>query len=745
MESKKTISASTSRPSGLSLERLTSYIRKTYSDRRSIAATAITFLLGLTPMTAGFDPFGVAFFFSSLLPTVPMAVGLFFSAAACGVTAPLPMICATLGALIKDHLSKKGKLNVATRILLSSFAGLIGGLFRMPFVADEIGEPIRTILLSLTVPLFCVIFLGLEQKNEVFGTAHEIVARMGIVFCLSRLASVVKLGRFSFGLIFSFALILYLTYLYTLYARVRPSPHVCISGCVIGFVCGLGLGDAASVSMLGIFGLVAGFLFPLHELTALICAPIGAMLFSIAANGAISGLLVFIHVTFAIGGYVVLRRIPRGEWVTHLFVREKAPKEKNRDEKLTLVEESFSSISKALSELQTIGSTEKTERFCPPLCCAGCNGCFSYGIDEYELQSRMRGFVKDNAEIPSHLLEKCPQSGLVLSSLELMQDRDTSVLNDTANRYEEFSRILSSMREANERESAVDTELSLRLSEALTKKGLYFSHSRVYGSRLLTAEVYDVDLKVMECSSNSLKATVSGVLERQVSDPFFQTHDDCVTMRFETVPACRVEHSMMTSAKQGEVTDGDTAAVFESGDGMIYGLINDGMGSGEAAAISSRMGAILIEKLVLLGSDKDEVLRLLNKLMLQKDDEVFTTVDLLSIDRLTMSAELLKAGAAQSYLIREGEIMVLSAKSTPLGLVESLAAKRLRFTLKHSDVIVMVSDGAHDGDGVPPWLDEYVNSGNDDSVAIMTAKLLERARECAEKPDDISVLVARIR
>jgi stage II sporulation protein E len=216
-------------------------------------------------------------------------------------------------------------------------------------------------------------------------------------------------------------------------------------------------------------------------------------------------------------------------------------------------------------------------------------------------------------------------------------------------------------------------------------------------------------------------------------------------MRFVTIAAIRVEHSKMTSAKQGEVTDGDTVATFESTDGMFYALINDGMGSGEAAAICSRMGAILIEKLVLLGSDRDEVLRLLNKMILSKEDEVFTTVDLLSIDKLLMTAEILKAGAAQSYLVRDGEIMVLSAQSTPLGLVETLSAKRLRFSLKQGDVIVMVSDGAHDSDGVPSWLSDYVNAPISDSVSVMTAKLLERARECAEKPDDVSVVVTRIR
>lgn len=181
MESKKSLTPSTPRRS--MLDDLTAFIRNTYSSRESMIATAITFLFGLTPMTAGFNPFGVAFFFASMLPTVPMAVGLFFSSATCGTSMLMPIICSTVGAVIKSVLSKKGKLNFTSRVILSSSAGLIGGLCRMPFVVGDVGEPIRTILLSLTVPLFCVIFIGLEHKNDVFGTAHEVV--VGSVFCFA--------------------------------------------------------------------------------------------------------------------------------------------------------------------------------------------------------------------------------------------------------------------------------------------------------------------------------------------------------------------------------------------------------------------------------------------------------------------------------------------------------------------------------------------------------------------------------
>lgn len=46
---------------------------------------------------------------------------------------------------------------------------------------------------------------------------------------------------------------------------------------------------------------------------------------------------------------------------------------------------------------------------------------------------------------------------------------------------------------------------------------------------------------------------------------------------------------------------------------------------------------------------------MLNKVLMAKKDEVFTTVDLIEIDKLTGEATLVKAGAAPSYLLRGGD------------------------------------------------------------------------------------------
>lgn len=725
------------------MAQLANLLKNTYKDGLSRISTIITFFLGLTPMSIGYNPFGTAFFFASSLPCVPMAIGLFFSAAASGLTAPVPMLCSTLGAFLKIYLAKKGKLSLSARIILASCTGLIGGLLRIPFVSGDSGEPIRTILLSLSVPLFCTIFLGLDKKTAVFGVTHEVIARLSILFCITRLLSYINIGLFSLSCIASIGIILFLTRLYCKYISSTPSPSSCIIGCVIGFVCGIGTGDIDMVPLLGILGLSAGFLFPLHEITSLFCSPISAILFATAADDSVAGLTMFIHSCFGIGIYFLLCKPNAEDYIKYIFVKEEEKPKKPQKKEISALEESFSSLSTALRTLNELG--EKKELTELPLCCSDCGGCFCHGLNEFEVKLGMNEYIKNGKTLAEHLLKRCPNSEGVKSSLEIMRSRDDDVLETTARKYEEFSKILSSIRADNEKENVVDTLLSLRLSEMLNTMGLSFSHTRVYGNRLLRAEIYDVQLSEMECSANALKSSVSTTLARKVSDPFFIVGDNCVSMRFESVPLCKIEHSMMTVAKQGEVMGGDTVSTFESTDGLFFGLIGDGMGSGENAALCSKMGAILIEKLVLLGSDKNEVMRLLNKMLLSKGDEVFTTVDLLTIDKFTLDAEVMKAGGAPTFLVRGEKLTSLSARSAPLGLLPTLVAERLKFKAQTGDIIVMMSDGAFDGDDIPAWLEKYFSEKRGESTAVMTATLLELARENAPFPDDISILVAKIK
>lgn len=84
---------------------------------------------------------------------------------------------------------------------------------------------------------------------------------------------------------------------------------------------------------------------------------------------------------------------------------------------------------------------------------------------------------------------------------------------------------------------------------------------------------------------------------------------------------------------------------------------------------------------------------MLNKVLMAKKDEVFTTVDLIEIDKLTGEATLVKAGAAPSYLLRGGDCTKLESRTLPAGIMPAVKAEQIKLRLRRGDCLVMLSDG----------------------------------------------------
>ena len=116
-------------------------------------------------------------------------------------------------------------------------------------------------------------------------------------------------------------------------------------------------------------------------------------------------------------------------------------------------------------------------------------------------------------------------------------------------------------------------------------------------------------------------------------------------------------------------------------------------------------------------------------------------MDLVQADLYTGQMCFHKAGAAPTYLRRNGRCSSVEADSLPAGILEETAFERAFVTLHTGDMLVMVSDGAVQGDG--SWIyGELERAGMQDPQ-----KLAEHLVRCARahtegRADDITVLVA---
>ncbi len=203
---------------------------------------------------------------------------------------------------------------------------------------------------------------------------------------------------------------------------------------------------------------------------------------------------------------------------------------------------------------------------------------------------------------------------------------------------------------------------------------------------------------------------------------------------------CRIGTSLR--AKDGERVCGDQLAAFTVGK-MLYLLLSDGMGCGEAAHAESAMTVRLLRKFLKAGIEAKSALKTLNTALTLRCAENcgFTTIDLLALDRSSGEAILYKYGAAPSYIKRGETVQRMAAGSLPAGLQESRSEPEfIRFQLQEGNVLVMVSDGVIGGDG-ENWLPELLKTWSDTDAQVLSQQILAESRRHGGLRDDCAALV----
>lgn len=159
----------------------------------------------------------------------------------------------------------------------------------------------------------------------------------------------------------------------------------------------------------------------------------------------------------------------------------------------------------------------------------------------------------------------------------------------------------------------------------------------------------------------------------------------------------QVDLAISQCAASGAI-NGDCCGWQDIGDGKTAMVVSDGMGKGKKAAAESLMVTKTIISLLRAGVSTDLTLKMINTIMLMKEDEDFyATVDLITIDRKTGSARFYKIGAAPTLIRRKSNVEEVKLSALPLGIVNGLKIRYVETTLKKDDWIIMMSDGVSDG------------------------------------------------
>ncbi len=714
-------------------------VKKLTKDRKSQSVYAmIAFLLGIAPLASGVMPFGCAF-----LCAVPKKArkSAFFGVLASSVfdpCIPLALFCAVYLFLILALKEKHGGIFTYTRLLLSFSLSA----FRAAYIAvtgvNGTQDMLRLFAAVVAYPAFTFAFSGFFDKKKDLHPKRYDLSLLAFAFSLTLLFSGLKLFGVSLALMLGAAFALCA-------ARTRGFAF----GGVCGVICGLVSGGAAT-GALGVLGMTYGLLVneiePLALLLSFMIAVSGYFYLDGTESTVVAGLMLFaVYAVF----FPFRKRVP-----IHKTAAASIEK-RAHDRRISRYAAAFSSLS---SVFYTVSDTTREESITDlnqkivravESHCERCDGC---ELDKSEISNFFTSELRRNgvasySRIPTHISARCPNACSIareVNNLRNLREKDGEKgLKQMADEYSAFSSILIDAAKKQDENSKTDKLLAEKVKNSLRETGVLCDGVRVVGTRLREITAYGVKPENITSSPESISSAVAKAIGTAVSPPELLLHDDYTLMRFQTIPSFRVECAKISEAKTGESVCGDTVSVFENDERYFYCLVSDGMGSGRDAALTSRLSAIMLEKLLTVGAEKESALKLLNKALVEKEEEVFATVDLLEIDRVLSTATLIKAGAAPTLFIRGGYSTRIESRTPPAGIMRNVIAEKKTFKLEKGDMIVMLSDGILQTgsdfvilpeSGLPPM----------PSARALASKILREARRNCETADDMSVCVLRI-
>ena len=360
----------------------------------------------------------------------------------------------------------------------------------------------------------------------------------------------------------------------------------------------------------------------------------------------------------------------------------------------------------------------------------------------------------DKSRIPAALAARCHSLSLILDEINIAAERlyEDALRGDkttvVAGDYAALSRMLEEAESKGREAGEIDVATGERVAARLQKLGYLFESVCVCGKRHRTVMLRGIRLPGRHIKLRELRRVLEQHCHFALGEAEVREQEGAQDIVFAQRTMLTTAVVKQTRAKKGAREGsycGDSAMSFSAPDGMQYAFLCDGMGSGNAAALTSALCATVLSRFLRAGNRADTSLRVLNGVLAargRRESESSSTVDLLEVDCITGTAVLYKCGAAPSYLLRRGATTRFFSRTAPVGILDALDAERITFEVEPGDILVQVSDGITRGEEDCPWLADMLLTRWDGDADKFARLVLGRAGE--EGSDDLSVLITEI-
>ena len=262
----------------------------------------------------------------------------------------------------------------------------------------------------------------------------------------------------------------------------------------------------------------------------------------------------------------------------------------------------------------------------------------------------------------------------------------------------------------------------------------------------LYIEVSGAKERLKKADLNVITEEISDLCGCDMDIPVKRDTENARRLVFFERPLIRPEFGMASINAKDEKFCGDCGEHFVDRFGCAHMILSDGMGSGEHAALDSMMTSGLVARMVRAGFRFGPAIKLVNSaLLLKSEDESLATVDAFSVNLYSGTANFYKAGAENSYVIKNGRTSKVESASLPAGILGGVEYEQSSMRLTSGDTVVLVTDGVTFGGG--EWIPSELRSLADESAEKIAAGIAETAkkRRTDGHSDDITVMVMKLK
>ncbi len=257
-----------------------------------------------------------------------------------------------------------------------------------------------------------------------------------------------------------------------------------------------------------------------------------------------------------------------------------------------------------------------------------------------------------------------------------------------------------------------------------------------------------LDKTAQEIDNKKIK-TIETILTKVFAEPIVLNYENDEVLNFFSENKYTMVIGVAKATKNKSEISGDNTLQIKLRDGKYLIAISDGMGSGKSANDSSRTALNMLEKLLKSGFNKDESIELINTTILNTKDEIFATLDISIIDLYKGNIELIKNGAAPTYVKNKKKVQIIKSLSLPAGLVKDVNLTTYDKDIENGDIMVMCSDGVIDSNveykNKELWLKyllEDIETENTQKIADLTlSEAIDNNFGIAK--DDMSLIVCK--